>query len=283
VTGPLTQLPVPAAALGEGPCWDAAEATLYWIDVPVGRVHALDAAGQHRSWDAGQPVGAVALRASGGLVLAAADGFHTLDTGTGAVAPLAGVDHGRPGVRMNDGSCDRAGRFYAGSMAADESPGQGALYRLDPDHNLTRLMSGIGISNGIGWSPDDRLMYYVDSLDHRLDVLDYDAATGEVSGRRPVAEIGGGGGVVPDGLTVDADGGIWVAVWGGGAVLRYGPDGALTATVELPATYVTCPTFGGAGLDTMYITTAAGPGDGAGGLFAFQPGVAGLPTNPYRG
>ncbi len=283
MTGPLTRLPVPAASLGEGPCWDAAEATLYWIDVPVGRVHALDAAGQHRSWDAGQPVGAVALRASGGLVLAAADGFYTLDTGTGAVAPLAGVDHGRPGVRMNDGSCDRAGRFYAGSMAADESPGQGALYRLDPDHSLTRLMSGIGISNGIGWSPDDRQMYYVDSLDHSLDVFDYDAVTGEVSGRRPVAGIGGGGGAVPDGLTVDAEGGIWVAVWGGGAVLRYGPDGALTATVELPAAYVTCPTFGGAGLDTMYITTAAGPGDGAGGLFAFQPGVAGLPTNPYRG
>jgi len=274
---------VPKAALGEGPCWDAAEATLYWIDVPVGRVHALDADGQHRSWEVGQPVGAVALRASGGLVLAAADGFRTRDTGPGTVAPLVGVDHGRPGVRMNDGSCDRAGRFYAGSMAADESPGQGALYRLDPDHGLTRLMSGIGISNGIGWSPDDRQMYYVDSLDHSLDVLDYDAATGEVSGRRPVAEIGGGGGVVPDGLTVDADGGIWVAVWGGGAVLRYSPDGALTETVELPAAYVTCPTFGGQDLDTMYITTAAGPGDGAGGLFACQPGVAGLPTNPYRG
>ena len=282
MTGPLTRLPVPAASLGEGPCWDAAEATLYWIDVPVGRVHALDAAGQHRSWDVGQPVGAVALRASGGLVLAAADGFHTLDTGTGAVAPLVGVDHGRTGVRMNDGSCDRAGRFYAGSMAADESPGQGALYRLDPDHSLTRLMSGIGISNGIGWSPDDRQMYYVDSLDHTLDVLDYDAATGQISSRRTVAEIGSSESV-PDGLTVDADGGIWVAMWGGGAVLRYSPDGALTATVELPASYVTCPTFGGADLDTMYITTAAGPGDGAGGLFAVRPGVAGLPTNPYRG
>ena len=187
MTGPLTRLPVPAASLGEGPCWDAAEATLYWIDVPVGRVHALDAAGQHRSWDAGQPVGAVALRASGGLVLAAADGFYTLDTGTGAVAPLADVDHGQPGVRMNDGSCDRAGRFYAGSMAADESPGQGALYRLDPDHSLTRLMSGIGISNGIGWSPDDRQMYYVDSLDHSLDVFDYDAVTARspAAGRWP--------------------------------------------------------------------------------------------------
>ena len=224
----------------------------------------------------------MALRAAGGLVLAAADGFLALDTAAGTVAPLVGVDHGQPGIRMNDGSCDRAGRFYAGSMAADESPGAGSLYRLDPDHRLTRLMSGIGISNGIGWSPDERQMYYVDSLDHRLDVLDYDAATGEVGERRPVVEIGGGG-VVPDGLTVDADGGIWVAVWGGGAVYRYSPAGALTATVELPATYVTCPTFGGADLKTMYITTAAGPGDGAGRLFAFQPGVTGQPTHPYRG
>jgi sugar lactone lactonase YvrE len=263
LTGQLAPLPVPAAALGEGPCWDAADATLYWVDVPVGQVHALDADGQHHSWEASQPVGAVALRAAGGLALAA-------------------VDHGQPGVRMNDGACDRAGRFYAGSMAADESPGMGALYRLDPDHRLTRLMSGIGISNGIGWSPDERQMYYVDSLDHRLDVLDYDAATGEVGERRPLVEIGGGG-AVPDGLTVDADGGIWVAVWGGGAVHRYRPDGVLTATVELPAAYVTCPTFGGADLKTMYITTAAGPGDGAGRLFTFRPGVTGLPTHPYRG
>jgi sugar lactone lactonase YvrE len=193
-------------------------------------------------------------------VLAVTGGFLTLDTGTGATAPLADVDHGRAGLRMNDGACYRAGRFYAGSMAADESPGAGALYRLDPDHRLARLMSGIGISNSIGWSPGDRQMCYVDSLDHRLDVLDYDAATGEVSGRRPVAEIGGGR-----------------------AVHRYSPAGALTTTVELPAAYVTCPAFGGPDLETMYITTAAGPGDGAGGLFAFRPGVTGLPTNPYRG
>jgi sugar lactone lactonase YvrE len=167
-------------------------------------------------------------------------------------------------------------------MAADESQGKGALYRLDPDHRLTRLMTGIGLSNGIGWSPDDRQMYYVDSLEHRLDVLDYDAATGEVSARRPLAEIGRGD-VLPDGLTVDAEGGIWVAVWGGGAVLRYSPAGKLTTTLELPAAYVTCPTFGGPDLETMYITTAAGPGDGAGALFSYRPGVPGLPTHPYRG
>ena len=115
-------------------------------------MHAQQADGQHRSWGIGQQVGAIALRAAGGLVLAATGGFLTMDTGTGAAAPLVDVDHGEPDVRMNDGACDRAGRFYVGSMAADESPGAGALYRLDPDHRLARLISGIGISNGIGWS-----------------------------------------------------------------------------------------------------------------------------------
>ena len=282
MTAELTRLPVPTAELGEGACWDAASATLYWTDIPASTVHALQADGRHRSWNPGQQVGAIGLRASGGLVLAAEDSFLTLDTGTGAVAPLVGVDHGEPGIRMNDGAIDQAGRFYVGSMAADERPGAGALYRLDPDHRLTRLMTGLGVSNGIGWSPDDKQMYYVDSLDHRLDVLDYDAATGEIGERRPLAEIGGGD-VVPDGLTVDADGGIWVAVWGGGAVLRFSPAGELITTVELPASLVTCPTFGGQDLKTMYITTAAGPGEGAGGLYSCRPGAAGQPTYPYRG
>jgi sugar lactone lactonase YvrE len=205
-----------------------------------------------------------------------------MDIDRGTVALLASVEHGEPDVRLNDGAVDQAGRFFAGSMAADEHPGAGALYRLDPDHTLTRLITGLGVSNGIGWSPDNRQMYYVDSLDHRLDVLDYDEATGEVGERRPLAEVGGGD-VLPDGLTVDADGGIWVAVWGGGAVLRFSPAGELTTTVELPASLVTCPTFGGPDLKTMYITTAAGPGQGAGGLYSCQPGVAGQPTHPYRG
>jgi sugar lactone lactonase YvrE len=286
VTAELTRLPVPAAELGEGPCWDAASSTLYWTDIPASTVHALDADGQHRSWAVGQQVGAIGLRAAGGLVLAAEEGFVTMDTSLGAVAPLVSVEHGEPDVRLNDGAIDRAGRFYAGSMAADEHPGAGALYRLDPDHTLTRLITGLGVSNGIGWSPDDTQMYYVDSLDHRLDVLDYDAATGEIGERRPLAEIGSGE-VLPDGLTVDADGGIWVAVWGGGAVLRFSPAGELITTVELPARLVTCPTFGGPDLKTLYITTAAEAGGeggaGAGGLYSCQPGVAGQPTHPYRG
>jgi sugar lactone lactonase YvrE len=277
-----SRVPVPAAELGEGPCWDPASGLLYWVDSPAGRVHRLDSDGGHVSWEAGQPVGSVVTRAGGGLVLAAGDGFLALDPATGAVSPLATAEPGKPGNHMNDGACDQAGRFYAGSMATDESPGQGALYRLDPDHSVTQLFAGVGISNGIGWSPDNQLMYYVDSLAYRIDIFDYDAATGAIGGRRPLASIGGAG-VVPDGLAVDTEGSVWVAVWGGGVIQRYSKDGQLTGEARLPAAHVTSCAFAGPDLDQLYITTAAGPGSSAGALFTCPAGVTGLPAHPYRG
>ena len=275
-------LPLPVAELGEGPHWDAASEALYWVDVPAGLVHRLAEDGTLDSWQAGQPVGAVVPRAGGGLVLTARDGFLALDTSTGEVTPLAPVEADQPGTRMNDGSCDRAGRFYAGTMAADESPGAGSLYRLDTDLQLTRIFDGVGISNGIGWSPDETRMYYVDSLAYRIDVMDYDPATGELGRRRCLATLGQGG-VVPDGLTVDADGHIWVAVWGGGALQRYRPDGRLKQIIELPAAHVTSCAFGGKDLDVLYISTAAGPGTSGGALFACRPGVTGQECHPFRG
>ncbi len=274
-------LPVPAAALGEGPCWDSSSGSLYWVDIPAGRVHRLDGDGAHRSWDAGQPVSAVVARASGGLVLAARDGFLSLDPDTGVVAPLVALGLAA-GVRMNDGACDCAGRLFAGSMADDEAPERGTLYRLDPDHSVRTVIPRVTISNGIGWSPDGGLMYYVDSPTRRVDVLDYSPATGTVAGRRPFAGINAGD-AMPDGLAVDADGSVWVAVWDGGAVLRFSPAGRLQQRLELPAPRVTSCAFGGPDMETLYITTAAGPGDRGGEVFSLRVGVAGLASHAYQG
>jgi sugar lactone lactonase YvrE len=282
VTTQPTRVQAPAATVGEGPVWDGEDQSLYWVDIPAGRVHRMDSGGSFTTWDLGQPAGAVVPRAAGGLVVAVKEGFVALDPASGEVTPLAAVERDRPGNRMNDGACDRAGRLFAGTMAEDERPGQGTLYRLDPDLTVTPLVTGLGISNGIGWSPDERLMYYVDSLDHRVDVFDYDPAAGQIDGRRPLAAVGGGD-AVPDGLAVDADGGVWVAVWGGGVVLRHDPSGQVREIVELPAARVSSCAFGGPGLDRLFITTAAGPGTGGGSLFVCEPGVTGQPGHPFRG
>jgi len=282
VSPQLAQLPVPRAALGEGPCWDPAEGALYWTDIPAHRVHRLAADGTHTAWATGQPVGAIVPRAGGGLALAAKDGFWALDPGGGQLSLLAPVEADVLANRMNDGACDRAGRFFAGTMAEDESPGAGALYRLGPDHTVTRVLGGVGISNGIGWSLDESRMYYVDSLTHRVDVFDYDPASGAIGNRRVFATAGGGE-VAPDGLAVDADGCVWVALWGGGAVVRYRPDGRPAQTLQVPAANVTSCAFGGTDLATLYITTAAGPGAAGGALFSGRPGTTGLPASPFRG
>jgi sugar lactone lactonase YvrE len=272
----------PVCTLGEGPVWDGRDQSLYWVDIPEGRVHQLAPDGSFSSWDIGQPVGAVVPRASGGLVVAVQDGFMALDPVSGTLTMLAEVEKDQPGNRMNDGSCDRAGRFYAGTMAFDESPEAGALYRLDPDLSVTTVLTGVGISNGIGWSPDERLMYYIDSPAHQVDVLDYDAATGQIGGRRPFKVVGAGE-VVPDGLTVDVEGGVWVALWEGYALLHLDKGGELIETVDLPAARVTSCAFGGPDLDRLYITTAEGPGESGGALFVCEPGVTGQPSHPFRG
>jgi sugar lactone lactonase YvrE len=282
VTGQPTRVAAPVAGLGEGPVWADGEQSLYWLDIPADRLHRMAADGQLTSWAVGQPAGAVVPRASGGLVLAARDGFLAMDQASGALTSLAAVEQDRPENRMNDGACDRAGRFFAGTMADDERPGAGALYRLDPDLTVTTLLTGTGISNGIGWSPDERLMYYADSLTYQVDIFDYDPATGAIGGRRRFAAVGQGD-VMPDGLTVDANGEVWVAVWGGGALLRLDPGGRIRETIEVPAANVTSCVFGGPDLDRLYITTAAGEGAGAGALFVAEPGVTGQPSHPFRG
>lgn len=268
-------VPVPHARLGEGPCWDERTGTLLWVDIPAGLVHRLDPAdGSHESIDVGQPVGAAVPRASGGLALAVRDGFAVHDGELTVVAPVTAAEPA--GNRMNDGACDRAGRFFAGTMAHDDTPGAGSLYRLDPDRRAERILDGVTISNGIGWSPDERLLYYVDTLTDRVDVFDYDPATGQVADRRLFAVLPS-----PDGLTVDASGHVWVALWGGGKVVRLRPDGQLDLTVEMPATNVTSCAFGGPDLDILYVTTAW-DGRTGGELWQRRTSFTGLPANPYR-
>jgi sugar lactone lactonase YvrE len=277
------------AELGEGPRWDARGQRLLWADIMSGRVHAfLPATASCRSVDVGRPVGALTVAADGGVVLAMAGGFARLDWESGQTRMLAAVEEDRPLSRMNDGACDPAGRFWAGTMALDEGPGAGALYRLDSDLTVHTLLTGVTISNGIDWSPDARRMYYVDSPTRRIDVFDFDLASGAIGNRRPLVEVPDGAGT-PDGLTVDAAGFVWLALWGGSALRRYAPDGALERTVPLPVSHPTSCAFGGADLDELYVTSARRPltpeerarQPMAGGLLRLRPGVVGRPAHLF--
>ena len=273
------------AELGEGPVWDTGRGELIWVDVDRGLVHRRASGRADRSVDVGQPVGCAVPRASGGLALALRDGFALLPADGGPPRVVAPVERDRADTRMNDGACDGQGRFWAGTMSLRGDTRAAALYRLDPDLNATRVLPGVSVSNGIGWSPDQTSLYHVDTPRRRIDVYEFDAARGTVAGRRAVIPVDPALGS-PDGLTVDAEGGVWVALWGGGAVLRFSPEGALEERLELPVTNVTSCCFGDRDLQTMYVTTAArGPAHEplAGAVFACRPGVTGLPATPFAG
>jgi sugar lactone lactonase YvrE len=277
------------ADLGEGPRWDSRRQRLLWVDIMRGRVHAFaPSTGECRNVAVGRPVGALASASDASLVLAVAGGFARLDLDSERLEMLAVVEADRPQNRMNDGNCDGAGRFWAGTMALDEAPGAGALYRLDPDLTVHTMLTGVTISNGLDWSPDGRRMYYVDSPTQRIDVFDFDVATGTIANRRAFVEVPADAGV-PDGLTVDAAGFVWLALWGGAALRRYAPNGTLARVVPLPVTHPTSCAFGGAALDELYVTSARRPLTAqekarqpqAGGVFRLRPGVAGRPAHLF--
>jgi sugar lactone lactonase YvrE len=275
------------AELGEGPVWDDRTGVLAWVDILVGHVHRYDpATGADAVTDVGQPVGAVGLREHGGLVLAVRDGFALLDEGGATPRLLAAVEREDPDTRMNDGEVDPAGRFWAGTMELGAAPGRGSLYRLDPSGAVTRVLADVSISNGLGWSPDERTLYYIDSPMQRIDAYDYARSSGTIANRRTVAEIEPADGL-PDGLAVDAEGGLWVALWGGSSVRRFTPEGRLDRTVELPVSQVSSCAFGGPDLDELYVTSAAtglaGTEPAAGGLFRLRPRVRGLPARRFAG
>ena len=279
------------AQLGEGPLWDDRRQRLLFVDIMRGHVHEFDPATESdRIHMIGQPVGAVALTTRGDWVLATNSGFSRLDPEMGDVSPVATVEADQPKNRMNDGNVDSRGRFWAGTMGMGGLRDRGALYRLDPDGSVTRILTGVSTSNGIDWSPDDRLMYYVDTPTGRVDCFDFDVEAGTVRNRRPFVTIPPDQGA-PDGLVVDADGHVWVALWKGGAVHRYAPDGRLDQVVRFPVTLTTKPAFGGSDLGDLFVTSAwielkddaRARQPMAGGVFRLRPGAKGQRPRRFAG
>ena len=244
------------AVLGEGPRWDPARRRLLWVDLERRELHVFDpATGEDRHTVLDDRVGVGVPTESGAVLVALATRLALLEPGDGSLRDLVAIPHGRGDMRLNDGVCDPAGRFWVGSTALDFEPEAGALYRY-AEGELDRVLDRVTISNGIGWSPDGRLMYYVDSPTYRVDVFDFDSATGEPGGRRPFVVLPRGSGV-PDGLAVDDDGCVWLALYGRGLVHRYGVDGVLDGVLELPVTKVTACCFGADDGRSLFITTAS--------------------------
>ena len=284
--------------LGEGPTWHPAERALYWTDLPAKRIHRWrPATGETKSWSMPEMVTALAVRATGGLIAASATGIDFFDPPSGRLERFVAPEADRPGNRSNDGKCDRQGRFWYGTMmnnlAADGSElpitaNTGALYRIDPGGAVRRMEDGLGIANTFAWSPDDRTMYFGDSFD-AIYAYDFDARTGALANRRTFAKTAGYG--VPDGSTIDAEGFLWNARWDGGCLIRWAPDGSIDRVVDLPCRRATSAIFGGPGLDVLYVTTARQGLDAAelaeqplaGGIFAVETGVRGLPDGQFAG
>jgi len=275
---PLTD---PVAYHAEGPVWSDRWGGLRCVDMLAGDVLALAADGTVERRHIATIAAVVRPRRQGGAVIAIERGFALEDAdGTITELPPLWSDEA---MRMNEGGCDPDGRFYCGSMGYDHAPGAGSVYRLDPDGSVRTVLEAVTISNGLEWTPDGARVYYVDTPTGRIDTFDYDRERG-LTGRRPFVHTGGS----PDGLTVDSEGGVWVAIYDGGAVHRYGPDGSLAEVVEVGARQVTACTFGGPGLDQLFITTSRErlePREDplAGALFRAEVDVRGLPVREFAG
>jgi sugar lactone lactonase YvrE len=275
----------PVAYHGEGPVWSPRWGGLRWVDMLAGDVLSLRADGTVGRRSVGRIAAALRPRAGGGAVIGVERGF-ALEDPDGTLTTLDPL-WSAPGIRMNEGGCDPDGRFYCGSMADDRTPGAASLYRLDPDRSVHVVLPSVTISNGLEWSPDGTVAYYNDTATGRVDRFDYDATAG-LTNRRPFVELDPDEDGHPDGLTVDSEGGVWVAMNHAGAVRRYSPDAALTAVIEVPARQVTACTFGGDRLDELFITTSRENLDPdedplAGSLFRADAGTRGLPTREFAG
>jgi len=278
--------------LGEGARWDARRDELLRVDILVGRVYRdrIDEDGDLapvRTYRVPGTVGAITpVDGDDGWLLAAGRGFVHLapDGARHTIAEVA-----PPGTRMNDAACDPQGRFWAGTLANDHHTGGGALYRLDRTGETEMVLDGLTISNGLGWSPDGTVMYLVDSGPRVVHAFAFDADRGEISGKRDLITLTEDVGS-PDGMTIDADGDLWVAVYGGGCVQRYSPDGELRQVMTVPARQTTCCAFAGPGLNRLYVTTATeGWSDeqrrahpSAGLVYRLDTDATGRPASPFR-
>lgn len=279
------------AELGEGAIWHPSENKLYWIDIEGKELHIFNPKDKTDIvLRVGERVGTVVPVSKGGALVALQTGIHFINTKTGELNFLANpLPH--QNIRFNDGKCDPAGRFWVGSMHLDQTTGAASMYRLDADGSIHEMFDDVSISNGITWSADAKKMYYVDSPLNRIDAFDYNIETGAIKNRRVIVtiadELGG-----PDGMTIDEEGKLWVALWGGNGVGRFDPaSGKLLQKIDVPAPHITSCAFGGEHLDTLYITSAR---EGlteqqleqyplSGGLFSIIPGVNGVPAEFYKG
>lgn len=280
------------ATLGEGCCWDHQAQRLYWLDILNCEVHIFDpATGQDRVLKTPYHVTLVHPTEKGDLILGTKMGIARMDPESGAFEEIIDPEADLPGNRFNDGKPGPDGRLYAGSMPYDGSLGKANFWRIETDFAYTRLLEHVGNSNGLGWSPDEKTLYYTDTKTGRVDAFDFNATSGEITNRRPVVEVSHDVGR-PDGMTVDADGNIWTALWAGGGVACWdAATGEMLMKITAPCPNVTCPSFGGPDLDTLYFTTAKKGKDeaepasepAAGDLFAAKPGVKGLPGYRFKG
>jgi sugar lactone lactonase YvrE len=286
--------------LGEGIFWCPAERALYWVDVPMPScLHRWDPkTGDHKTWAMPEMITSLAKRNDGTLLIASHHGLNVFDQRKGTLVRIAAPEADRPVNRANDGCSDSKGRFWFGTMRNNIAPdgtyldvpeSTGVLYKVEPDLRIVPMEGGVGISNAICWSPDSRRMYFADTLVGAIHVYDFDPGLGAISNKRVFGKVDGCG--HPDGATVDAEGYVWNARWDGSSVIRFAPDGAVDAIVEIPAVRVTCCAFGGDDLDKLYVTTSRlhlteeelATQPQAGGVFALKPGVKGLPRPAFGG
>ncbi len=275
--------------LGESPIWDHRENTLYWVDIYGCQLHGLSIdSNTHQSWDMPDKLTSIGLKDGGGLIATLRTGLVEIALPSGEITPLNNLLQDTENLRFNEGKCDRQGRYWAGTMDMKGKDPTGVLYQFDQNATAIARDAGFAISNGIGWSPDNKTMYFTDTIARKIFQYDFDPATGNLSNRRlfvTTAEDAG----LPDGLTVDSQGFLWSAHSYGWRITRYAPDGQIAEVINMPISRPTSCCFGGKNLDILYITSARGNlteldlqrGPDAGGIFSITTQTTGIPEACY--